>query len=157
MPNTISGLEAGMEPDELMSTETGSRTTMQSQAGAEHITSSEPSGHVSRLYLGKFTKIPSVLLRDGLPVVSRSDDEGPCSEAQSTGSAALYDLAPSSRRRARIPRGRSWSRLLLRQVRRDMKMPRHRSFASVRTRNAFSRNLAGAAARLASAPYLSVQ
>ena len=72
------------------------------------------SGHVQRssfprLYLGKFTKIPSVLLRDGLPVVLRSDDEGPCSEAQSTGSAALYDLAPSSRRRARIPRGRSWS------------------------------------------------
>jgi len=36
MPNTISSLVARMDEDELMSTETGSRT-MQSQAGAERI------------------------------------------------------------------------------------------------------------------------
>jgi hypothetical protein len=36
MQNIVSGLEAGMEEDELMSTETGSRT-MQSLAGAEGI------------------------------------------------------------------------------------------------------------------------
>jgi len=36
MPNTISGLVARMNEDELMSTETGSRA-MQSQAGAERI------------------------------------------------------------------------------------------------------------------------
>jgi len=60
---------------------------------------------LSRLHVGNFAKNSSVPLGDRLPVASRDDAEGPCSEAQSTGRAALYDRVFSSRRRAQIPCG----------------------------------------------------
>jgi hypothetical protein len=44
-----------------------------------------------RLHISNLAKFPSVPLIDGLSVVSRGDVEGPCSEAQSTERAALYD------------------------------------------------------------------
>ena len=51
-----------------------------------------------RLHVDNFAKNSSVPLGDGLPVASRDDAEDPCSEAQSTGRAALYDRVFSSRR-----------------------------------------------------------
>ena len=51
-------------------------------------------------------KNSSVPLGDRLPAASRdAAAEGSCSEAQSTGRAALYDHVFSSRRRAQIPCG----------------------------------------------------
>jgi hypothetical protein len=66
--------------------------------------------------------------------------------------AAIAELGLSSL----LPEFRSPpASFLLRRVRRGTTIPRHRSFASIRTRNDFSRDLAGATSRLASAPSLS--
>jgi hypothetical protein len=76
-------------------------------------------GHVQRssicrLRLDLFAKNTLLWPGDGVLVASRDDGEGPCSEAESSARAALYDVVFLNWRLARIPRGRSlilvWAR-----------------------------------------------